>query len=75
MAVKHTIEHILRDDDDASGQSVREWKIEVEGGSVTISGSRHRPESWIILRLADLTTFKSDLDNAVSIYHQMGESK
>lgn len=31
MPAKHTIERILRDDDDASGQTVREWKIEVEG--------------------------------------------
>lgn len=67
MAVKHTIERILRDDDDASGQTVREWKIEVEGDTVTISGSRHRPENWIIIRLSDLDQFRSDINSAEQI--------
>ena len=45
MSSKITVERILRDADDASGQTIREWKLELEGKTLTISGSRHRPDS------------------------------
>lgn len=72
MSARHTIERILRDPDDASGQTIREWKIEVEDATVTISGSRHRPESWIIIRLEDIDQFKRDLDAAVFVQRSGG---
>lgn len=74
MAVKMTVERILRDDDDASGQSVREWKIELEDGMLTISGSRHRPESWVLLRLSDADDFIADIRGMISVHHS-GEIK
>lgn len=74
MAVKLTVERILRDDDDASGQSVREWKLELEDDTLTISGSRHRPESWIIIRLSDADEFMADIRGLISVHHA-GEIK
>lgn len=74
MAVKLTVERVLRDEDDASGQSVREWKLELEGDTLTISGSRHRPESWIIIRLSDADEFMTDIRGLISIHHA-GEIK
>lgn len=69
MAVKLTVERILRDDDDTSGQSVREWKLELEDDTLTISGSRHRPASWLIIRLSDADEFMADIKGLISIHH------
>lgn len=62
MTARITIERILRDDDDASGQTIREWKIESESGSVTIR-LKHG-DGFILLRPADVETFASDLRRA-----------
>lgn len=69
MAAKITVERILRDDGDASGQTVREWKLELEGDALTISGSRHRPDAWIIIRLSDADDFMADIRGLISIHH------
>ena len=59
MAARVTIERVLRDDDDASGQSIREWKIEAETGSIMI-----RPREgngFLLMRGADIDIFIEDL--------------
>lgn len=62
MAVRHTIERILRDDDDDSGQSIREWRIETEGTHVTVR--RREGDGFILLRAADIDTLITDLRRA-----------
>jgi len=74
VSSKITVERILRDAGDASGQTVREWKLELEGETLTISGSRHRPDSWLIIRLSDADEFVADIKGLVSIHHS-GEIK
>lgn len=74
MSSKITVERVLRDDDDASDQTVREWKLELEGETLTISGSRHRPDSWLIIRLSDADEFMADIKGLMSI-HYAGEIK
>jgi hypothetical protein len=74
VASKITVERILRDDDDASGQTIREWKLELEGDTLTINGSRHRPDAWLIIRLADADECMADLRGLMSI-HSAGEIK
>ncbi|MRL69137.1 hypothetical protein [Brevundimonas sp. SPF441] len=74
MSSKITVERILRDADDASGQTIREWKLELEGKTLTISGSRHRPDSWIIIRLSDADEFIADIKGLMSV-HYAGEIK
>ena len=62
MAARHTIERVLRDDDDASGQSIREWKIESEGSHIMIR--RREGDGFVMLRAADVDTFVADLRRA-----------
>lgn len=61
MAARITIERILRDDDDASGHSVREWAIECEPGYVTI---KSKGGGFLLMRAADIDTFTADLARA-----------
>lgn len=56
-----TIERVLRDADDASGQSIREWKIEAEAGHVTIWPAHG---DILLLRAADIELFIEDLQAA-----------
>lgn len=62
MAARITIERILRDPDDASGQSIRDWKIESEPGFITIR-LKHG-DGFIMLRPADVETFIFDVRRA-----------
>ena len=62
MPARHTIERILRDADDSSGQSIREWKIESESGFITIR-LRHG-DGFISLRPDDVAWFVIDLTRA-----------
>lgn len=63
MSVRVTFERILRDDDDASGQTIRQWKMEAEGGHITIRDREdHIP--FIMLRPADIDLFVADLEKA-----------
>lgn len=62
MALAITIERILRDADDESGQSIRDWKIEVEGEHVTIR-PRMR-DGFLLMRAADIDVFMVDLVRA-----------
>lgn len=62
MSAKITIERILRDEDDASGQSIREWRIESEPGFVTIK-LKHG-DGFLMLRFEDIDTFVFDVHRA-----------
>lgn len=62
MVARITIERILRDDNDDSGQSVRDWKLESEAGRVTIR-MKHG-DGFIMLRCDDMEVFVADLARA-----------
>jgi hypothetical protein len=65
MAVRTTIERILRDDDDDSGQTVRYWRIEVEGRHLSIMRDRESGSQQVMLiRASDVETFVRDLMKA-----------
>lgn len=59
MAWRKTIDRILRDDDDASGQTIREWKIEAEPGHITIR-LRHG-DGFLMMRPDDVELFIADM--------------
>lgn len=63
MAARITIERVLRDEDDASGQSVRDWKIEAERGFVTIQ-LKYSSGGFLLLRTDDVNQFVIDLNRA-----------
>lgn len=60
MAARITLERILRDDDDASGQTIREWKIEAEAGAGITIRMNHG-DGFILLRPDDVDWFIKDL--------------
>lgn len=62
MAQRFTIETLLRDDDDAIGRSIREWKLEIEQGFITIR-LRHG-DGFILIRAADVDQLVADLRKA-----------
>lgn len=62
MSSRITIERILRDDDDASSQTIRQWKIEVEGASVKIDA--RDGAAFLLLRADDIALFRRDLNQA-----------
>lgn len=62
MAARVTVERILRDDDDAGGQSIREWTIEGEGGFITVK-LKHGT-GFLLIRSADIDIFAADLRRA-----------
>jgi len=60
MAARITLERVLRDDNDASGQSIRDWKIEAEAGNITIR-MKHGT-GFLLLRPDDVDQFVIDLN-------------
>lgn len=62
MSARITVETLLRDDDDMSGQSIREWKLEIEQGFITIR-MRHS-NGFILIRAADVDQLVADLRKA-----------
>lgn len=62
MSTRITVETLLRDDDDMSGQSIREWKLEIEQGFITIR-MRHG-NGFILIRAADVDQLVADLRKA-----------
>lgn len=63
MSARITIERILRDDDDDSGQTIRQWKIEAEGRHIVVRDhEEHLP--FLMLRPADIAIFVGDLERA-----------
>lgn len=77
MAARITIERLLRDEDDSSGQSIRDWKIESEPYSVTIR-LKHG-DGFILLRAADVDIFIADVkrakETALSLKAEEGQSR
>lgn len=63
MSARVTIERVLRDDDDAAGQSVRRWRIEAEAGYVTIRTGGEI--SFLLIQTGDVDLFVRDLNQAV----------
>lgn len=63
MSARVTIERVLRDEDDAAGQSVRRWRIEAESGHVTIRTGGEI--SFLLIRADDVDLFVRDLNQAV----------
>lgn len=62
MAARVTIERILRDEDDAVGSTIRDWKIEAECGHVVIR-LKHG-DGFLMLRPSDIEIFTDDLARA-----------
>lgn len=62
MVARKTIERILRDDDDASGQSVREWKVESDPGTITVR--LRNGDGFLLMRADDVDLFINDLYSA-----------
>lgn len=62
MAVRVTVERVLRDADDISGQSIRDWKMEAEKGHLTIR-LKHG-DGFIMLTPDDVEQFINDLRRA-----------
>lgn len=66
MSSRITIERVLRDDDDHSGQTIRQWRIETEGGHITVRDREdHIP--FLMLRPADIEILIDDLRKARSL--------
>lgn len=59
MSLAITLERGLRDDDDASGQTYRGWKLTRDGDHITITGLPG--ERWFIIRVADALLLGEDL--------------
>lgn len=55
-----TLERILREPDDASGQTIRQWCIEREGAFLTLKNRRDKA-GFLLIRVSDLTQFVADL--------------
>lgn len=71
MAARITIERILRDADDASGQSIRQWKVEAEIGGITV---RHNHgDGFIMMRTDDVDRFVADIYRAATIAKMLKE--
>ncbi len=65
MASRVTIETILRDDEDHTGANIRDWKMEVECGHITIR-MKHG-DGFIMLCPDDIEKFVKDLRLAESL--------
>lgn len=63
MSARMTIERILRDDGDASGQTVRQWRIEIEASHVKIRLNED-VGAFLMLRVDDIAEFRRDLNRA-----------
>ncbi len=59
MTARITIERILRDNDDDSGQSICKWMIESEAGFVKIR--MNHGDGFILIRPDDVGVFAADL--------------
>jgi hypothetical protein len=63
MPWRVTMERLLRDDDDDSGQSIRNWHLRREGGHITIRLREGSSGDFIMLRIDDVPAFVSDLED------------
>lgn len=62
MPARITIERVLRDADDNTGQSIREWRVESEVDVITVRTSAGG--SFLIIRPDDVYQFVADLQRA-----------
>lgn len=63
MAARMTIERILRDPDDDTAQTVRDWKIEAEDTGHIVVRLKHG-SGFLMLRAGDIEQFIADLERA-----------
>lgn len=56
---KRTLERILRDEDDASAQTVRGWLLTRDGDSLQIARNEH--SDWNMVRVEDVPQLVADL--------------
>lgn len=73
MTVKLTLERILRDDDDASAQTVRGWALSIDTGSLSVRRSADQAEG-LLIRLDDVGDLIADL-NAIADAAEAMEGK
>lgn len=73
MPARITIERTMRDEDDAAGQSVRNWKIEVEASHITIR-LKHG-DGFLLLRADDIPYFAADLDRACVVSRSLEDEE
>lgn len=61
MPTKVTVERVLRDEDDDSGQTVRSWRIEAEKDHMTIRAGGGSATGFILIRASDVEALVEDL--------------
>jgi hypothetical protein len=60
-----TTKRILRDEDDASAQTVRSWTVTASDGHLTLTGGSHQDAHGpVFCRLADVDALIADLRRA-----------
>lgn len=59
MSAKRSLERVLRDNNDASGQGIRSWLITRDGDHLTIARSEH--SDWVSVAVADVPQLVADL--------------
>lgn len=60
MAKRLTLERLLRDDDDASGQTIRQWHVERDGELLTIRTRADQP-GFLLIRASDAALLCADI--------------
>lgn len=73
MAARVTFDRVLRDDDDNSGQTIRDWRIESEIGTITVR-LKHG-SGFLLMRPEDVDLFVVDLNRAKVCAETMAEEK
>ena len=72
MPYRYTMERKLRDDDDATGQTLREWCIKVNDGQVLIMPNEyddgHIHGNPLRMRISDVPQFVEDLQSIADAY-------
>lgn len=66
MARRLTIERLLRDDDDDSGQTIRQWHIQREGNFITLQ-QRQDSDRFLIIRATDVQQLCADMQTICSV--------
>lgn len=73
MVERATYDRILRDPDDASGQTVRQWSVQAERGRVVIRDAAGDNGRYCIgMRVGDVEAFRTDLDRARVFAEEIG---
>lgn len=68
MALQFTTRRILRDDDDASAQTVRSWTVTAADGHLTVTGGTHEDaHSPVFCRVADVDALIADIKQAADL--------